>query len=52
MIINSKQEYDEAKARLLARIAGQFVPPSGYETAYNELREELKQCPVDAKKEP
>ena len=40
------------KLRALLRAAGKFVPPSGYEAAYNELREELKQCPVDAKKEP
>jgi len=52
MIVKTKQEYEEAKARLLARIAGQFVPPSGYEYAYNELLEELRQCPADAKKEP
>ena len=52
MIAKTKQEYEEAKRRLLARIAGQFVPPFGYEYAYNELREELKQCPADAKKEP
>jgi len=51
MIAKTKEEYEEAKRRLLAIIAGQFVPPSGYECAYNELREELKQCPADAKKE-
>jgi len=45
-------EFEDAKARLLARIAGRFEPPSGYEYAYNELKEELRQCPVDAKKEP
>jgi hypothetical protein len=52
MIGKTKQEYKDAKRRLLARIAGQFVPPSGYECAYNELREELKQCPVDARNQP
>lgn len=51
MILKTKQEYEEAKRRLLARIAGQFIPPADYADAYNELREELKQCPVDAKKE-
>jgi len=51
MIVKTKQEYEEAKRRLLARIVGRFEPPTGYEDAYNELREELMECPVDAKKE-
>ncbi|MPM86749.1 hypothetical protein SDC9_133840 [bioreactor metagenome] len=49
MIIKTEKEYHAAKARLLAMIAGRFLPPIGYEEAYHELNEELKQCPADAK---
>lgn len=52
MIAKTEQEYEEAKRRLLARIAGRFEPPVDYADVYNELNEELKQWPVDAKKEP
>ena len=52
MIAKTKQEYEDAKRRLLAQIAGRFEPPAAYADAYNELREELKRCPADAKKEP
>lgn len=49
--VTTKHEIEEAKRRLLAQISGRFEPPVGYEVAYNELREELRQCPADAKKE-
>lgn len=49
MIVTTEKEYQAAKARLLAMIAGRFLPPIGYEEAYNELNEELKRCPADAK---
>jgi len=48
----TKEAFDQKINELKARIAGQFIPPADYADAYNELREELKQCPVDAKKEP
>lgn len=51
MIATTEAEYQAAKARLLAMVAGRFLPPPGFEEAYNELNEELKQCPATAKKQ-